>query len=955
MAVSSLILGQNVDINADYLRQLMERLRQKPRANATDSSRSPFKLNSKLQHPAHLLRKLFRLDAPVHAPGNHPPGASASSNGTSAPIDPGVLEGHPLELEWVFEVLPQLKKLMDQNLNPEETFTVEVWPGTTPEKLTVRIRFRDPSKIQRVVDGSPRCLDKQKYDVIYAEGDDLRQLARFGENRGPDTNSLSIPNLPGYASGMPIYSTRNGNQLQSALMGGMVRIDHQLLGIASFHFLTPKPTTDNPPIDISSEASNMDSIVSANHESTAENQSSTPRPFWVGELSGTDAFLQPWPWRELERTDGIESPIKMQIHSASGTRLSTSAFEWHGETAGDLRCIMDWALFHLAPVPYKPNYYFKIDNNSETVRMIHFASTTTVTPPGGRLVDIVVRGRVYCTGRTSALPCLLSSQGGSGLAFVVSTNRRLEEGLSGAWLVDSNSTELVGHLFAASVSSPLGYFVPIMETLRDIQTVLGTDEVQLVPDDVPQLPTSADRAHLRPSAPVSQAFNLTELSPIGQTNPQLTPLNLISSPLSDPIDLESVFYPIQTSSIPSGIEDSPHSRPSRPQLRTVPNLGLGLVLFLKVCLGFGWMEEQMVYSWDPLYGEALQLNRRRDHPRSESGPTDMESWPGGREQLSAPTEGRSEWAGESTRSTWSLPLTNSGIELESINLESTSQNPTADVADNTRRELTVMGLQHQNFYRLRNIPHNMFTTKVILLQLAIKLVFEGVAGALTAAAVTSMLHLRTDTNALLLGLYCGLLRSCIVDLLPPIACIVWTDIIQSLFTMTYGVFATVPFIISCLCVYFHLMFVFGSLFQVPWVANTMFAGIPASYITTIQVRGFRKVSQNSKLRQHWTLASAWATHNMEFGYIVGEALSGVLLVLPITRNAADGGYGALAGSLYGLIVLLKVLCCALVMQLYEYRGWIKTESGRTFQIREALLPVSFLRRIHEDTTRPRSW
>ncbi|KAF8252063.1 hypothetical protein K440DRAFT_636242 [Wilcoxina mikolae CBS 423.85] len=531
------------------------------------------------------------------------PGTSLATPEANPPVNPCVLENHPLALEWVSEVLPDLNKLMNRHFKAEETFKIEASPGSTPERLTVRISFRDPSKMQKVV-GKSRCLDNQKYDVIYAQGDDLRVLASLRENLASHNDSLDIPNLPGCASGLPIHSVLDGMLLSRALMGGVVLINDESMGISAFHFLKQQPISVNTPIDTSPEASNdpnnVDSILPAEHTTAEVNHPSTPRPILAGDFGGIDVFLQPWPWsgsQEAE-TAGVGPPLKIQIHSASGSRLSALPFEWQGKSVGGLRCIMDWALFELPGSPSPQNHYF---SNSETglVKTIGLISTTTtVNPSGVRLVDIVVRGRVYCTGTTSALPCLLNSPGGSGLAFVVSTSLLLDEGLSGAWLVDSNTSELVGHLFAASMSSPLGYFVPIMETLRDIKTVLGTNEIDMAPDEPPESPIGFDPARL------SQ-----ELQPPAEVSPRL-PSNLTEH--------QPPVFEIPTDLRVSS--DSPPSPPSRPGPTTQPNLGHGLILFLTMCFRFRWKGEQMIYIPDPLYRQVL-LHRHRNNTRSESRPT----------------------------------------------------------------------------------------------------------------------------------------------------------------------------------------------------------------------------------------------------------------------------------------------------------------------------------------------
>jgi hypothetical protein len=153
------------------------------------------------------------------------------------------------------------------------TVKIEARFGSVPEKLKVVISFRDPRKMRRAVE-EINCWDPTKFDIEYLEG------ARLEDNPVRDTYPYSIPNLPGYASGMPIYSERDGKPLRNALMGGVVIIKNQLLSIAAFHFLTPQWETSNTAIssEASSNPSNVATIKTADHASTAINQSPASKP-----------------------------------------------------------------------------------------------------------------------------------------------------------------------------------------------------------------------------------------------------------------------------------------------------------------------------------------------------------------------------------------------------------------------------------------------------------------------------------------------------------------------------------------------------------------------------------------------------------------------------------------------------------------------------------------------------
>jgi hypothetical protein len=57
--------------------------------------------------------------------------------------------------------------------------------------------------------------------------------------------------------------------------------------------------------------------------------------------------------------------------------------------------------------------------------------------------------------------------------------------MSGAWIVDSSTSELIGHIFAVSASSNRGYFIPIQETLKDINTTLEANKAPVASDEQP--------------------------------------------------------------------------------------------------------------------------------------------------------------------------------------------------------------------------------------------------------------------------------------------------------------------------------------------------------------------------------------------------------------------------------------------------------------------------------------
>jgi hypothetical protein len=92
--------------------------------------------------------------------------------------------------------------------------------------------------------------------------------------------------------------------------------------------------------------------------------------------------------------------------------------------------------------------------------------------------------------------------------------------------VDSNTSELVGHLFAASITSQLGYFVPIIETLKDIKV---TNKLLSAADEPPKSPIGVDPSLSRHSQPtireIPSANRMTSEVPLtlhSQTMPTTT-------------------------------------------------------------------------------------------------------------------------------------------------------------------------------------------------------------------------------------------------------------------------------------------------------------------------------------------------------------------------------------------------------------------------------------------------
>ncbi|MEA2292193.1 MAG: hypothetical protein QOF17_1216 [Solirubrobacteraceae bacterium] len=59
------------------------------------------------------------------------------------------------------------------------------------------------------------------------------------------------------------------------------------------------------------------------------------------------------------------------------------------------------------------------------------------------------------------------------------------------------------------------------------------------------------------------------------------------------------------------------------------------------------------------------------------------------------------------------------------------------------------------------------------------------------------------------------------------------------------------------------------------------AGIPAVISSIIQVESAKKrLSNGAEIGHNWRYSSMWAMHNWEYGYCLGEALTGLFLTLP---------------------------------------------------------------------------
>ncbi|KAF8242059.1 hypothetical protein K440DRAFT_664996 [Wilcoxina mikolae CBS 423.85] len=281
---------------------------------------------------------------------------------------------HPLEVKWIYEVCPILRRMLDLNFSGEYVqVDCSGISGTTPqERLIIRIRCRNPKTMREAID-KIRCIDPDEFVMVIEtkEGNRMRYLAQHGQSSDLDGNLLRAPNWPRCASGFPVQSFRDGKLVGTAVVGGTLLIDGRVFGITSFHFLL-KPFE---------------------HFSTLEDS-----------LNGIDAFLQPWAPQGV--ADAADRAIKVPIYSASGTRLSKSSYISFKGPVDGVHCIMDWGLIYLQGIdaPSVANCY--IEGNNEGSEEHETRTIRATASPGGKSVYILAKGSVYCKGQTSGIPSL---------------------------------------------------------------------------------------------------------------------------------------------------------------------------------------------------------------------------------------------------------------------------------------------------------------------------------------------------------------------------------------------------------------------------------------------------------------------------------------------------------------------------------------------------------------------
>jgi len=355
---------------------------------------------------------------------------------TSSQYIPVIDQNHPLREEYENEVLPDLRKMIHKYFSTEGFQRIQIDPlaGSSPRKLTILIHCPDIKKMQRAIKRT-RCIDEQKFDVRYKRGEKLRSTAGAG-NMENQPIGLNI-------SGNPIHAFINDELLGTALIGGLVRIQSEnggYFGTTVFHFLTKTQETHQSADDsdtiseivmdcttgsIASETSSSTSSFSAlDSEDLLEEPISLDDSFSFRDIqlrTQTEPAVQFGPLQG----DPEKKQLQKSIHAASGVRVSKIPFsQGSRKSHRALRCIMDWALISVENGPLSPTTYIRNGNDGPATMTI-----TSTTSPGGRAVDILKEGRVYCQGRTAGLPSLLPLYGKPefGLAFMVSTDRKLRK------------------------------------------------------------------------------------------------------------------------------------------------------------------------------------------------------------------------------------------------------------------------------------------------------------------------------------------------------------------------------------------------------------------------------------------------------------------------------------------------------------------------------------------------
>ncbi|KAF8243154.1 hypothetical protein K440DRAFT_637771 [Wilcoxina mikolae CBS 423.85] len=416
-------------------------------------------------------------------------------------------QSHPLAAEFYNHITPNLDRMVQKYFSGQERVTFNLilspaisgQPNESNAKPIVLVTCRSTGKMRKAIDNTG-CIDRRKFDVRIQKGgltypSDLIGRPTDKPRQQPNDSSglTTHVQLNIYQCGIRICPLLDDNPVGATLVGGFVEVGGRCCGLTVCHVFTDglhvvpgesAPSLyDNTESDHETGSLNSVQTISVNHHTAGERADTDPEEItgsmrWrLGAIGGSENPGVPSDPGNSARiapsspTNNPGSPKRPLIIAASGIRLSRLPNSSFSSGAGSFpRYVMDWALIDMGDEPkaHMPNSYTS-------------TQVTKTTLPGRKEIYLLVDGKVYCKGTTSGVPSLVSLQdkAGMGLAFMVSTDRVLERGMSGAWLVDSATSDLIGHLYAISTSSPWGYFIPIRETFEDIKATIHEDNVGL--------------------------------------------------------------------------------------------------------------------------------------------------------------------------------------------------------------------------------------------------------------------------------------------------------------------------------------------------------------------------------------------------------------------------------------------------------------------------------------------
>ncbi|KAF8243550.1 hypothetical protein K440DRAFT_664081 [Wilcoxina mikolae CBS 423.85] len=498
---------------------------------------------------------------------------------------------------------------------------------------------------------------------------------------------------------------------------------------------------------------------------------------------------------------------------------------------------------------------------------------------------------------------------------MVSTDRKLQEGMSGAWIVDSDTTELVGHLIAVSATSPWGYFIPIIETIEDMKATLNASNVRL-----PQEGTV--ETHPAPG-PIEHVHSVSSDIQDNGTGPQPNSSDSQSAaqPHAHNRDRAEGLDEAITAVTPAQEPQSSHlSREqtkglSYPPKSEVPEHTTGATP------GINPRESPGSRLWRKLakYPSKFRIPWHRDRPE----PIGITPW-----EFSDGLMVREErwlWSTRALRSDLVVPLS---TRWGAFRLSFSTHWAAFNLSFATRLELIREAVELS--------PKA--SVWIYLLLVLIKLWFEMLAGTITAMVVA--MKINTTRRAFIIGMFGGSIRWLVVDVLPSVLCFLMM-IIQVLVLGKGGNHRFIYFIIVTLCLSAYPLVVFVTtirlfselhllraqvdrekLLLVGWSV----AGLPAIGVLLIVLNNRTRGIPQKTSFAGGVCASIWATNNFESGYIIGEATTGAILgsFLWISGGFIAPHDAAAAGAVYGTIVLGKLVICSIARGAYEVREQLRT-------------------------------